>query len=384
MKHIAILGSTGSIGISTLDVINRFTSGFKAIGLSTNSRVDILYRQIKKHKPRYVCVNEPDKADCLKKKLKFKIKIFSGEDGLLQMLEDPRIDQVVLAITGSAALKPLLKAIENGKDVALANKEALVMAGPIIMERARRKNVRVIPVDSEQSAIWQCLTGQDNSRLKYIYLTASGGPFRKLDKNKFKGITVRQALSHPRWKMGKKITVDSATLMNKGLEVLEAVYLFGVPVEKVKIVIHPESIIHSMVEFVDGVILAQLSVTDMVIPIQYALTYPDRRQAGKPGVDFYRLGQLNFERPDFSKFPCLKLAYRAASEGGTTPCVLNAANEICVSGFLKGVLKFTAIPKVIEKVLDRHKNTANPQIKDILDSDIWAKEEARSIIERMR
>lgn len=384
MKRIAILGSTGSIGISTLEVINKFTPCFKAIGLSTNSRVDILYRQIKKYKPLYVCVNEPDKAACLKKKLKFKVRVFSGEDGLLQMLEDPRIDQVVLAITGSAALKPLLKAIENGKDVALANKEALVMAGPIIMEKARKKNVRVIPIDSEQSAIWQCLAGQDNSRLKNIYLTASGGPFRTADKKKFEGITVRQALSHPRWKMGKKITVDSATLMNKGLEVLEAVYLFNVPAEKVKIVIHPESIIHSMVEFIDGIILAQLSVTDMGIPIQYALTYPDRRKASKPGVDFYRLRQLNFERPDFNKFPCLGLAYRAASEGGTVPCVLNAANEICVSQFLKGGLKFTAIPTVIEKVLDRHKNTAHPQIKDILDSDIWAKWQACSIIERMR
>jgi 1-deoxy-D-xylulose-5-phosphate reductoisomerase len=384
MKRIAILGSTGSIGKSTLEVVSRFPSDFKVAGLTTNSRIDILYRQIKKFKPFFVCVKEHAQARRLASKIGSGVKVFSGQEGLLQLLEDARIDQVVMAISGSAALGPLLKAIENGKDVALANKEALVMAGPIIMNKARKRKVEIIPIDSEQSAIWQCLVGQDIARLKNIYLTASGGPFRKLSKKRFKEISVKEALRHPRWKMGEKITVDSASLMNKGLEVLEAVYLFNVAPEKIKIVIHPESIIHSMVEYIDGVVLAQLSVTDMCIPIQYALTYPQRYSGGKAALDFYNLKRLNFEKPDFHKFPCLELAYRAAIVGGTMPCVLNAANEVSVSEFLKEKLDFVAIPKVIDKVLERHTNITCPDMTDVLESDMWARNEAYRAIERMR
>ena len=300
------------------------------------------------------------------------------------MLADRRIDRVVLAISGSAALPPLLKAIESGKDVALANKEALVMAGPLIMRLAAKNKVKILPIDSEQSAIWQCLEGQDRPKLKEIYLTASGGPFLNLEKKQFKNITPRQALAHPRWKMGRKISVDSATLMNKGLELLEAMYLVGVAPEKIKILIHPESIVHSMVEYVDGSVIAQLSVTDMRIPIQYALSYPERlpAPAAFKALDFYRLKTLNFAKPDFKKFPCLKLAYQAACDGGTTPCVLNAANEVSVSEFLKRRLRFTFIPLVIEKVLARHRNIKNPGLKDILAADNWARRQASNIINK--
>jgi len=382
MKRIAILGSTGSIGFSTLNVIERYNKEFQAAALSTNLNVGILSRQIKKYKPDSVCVLNPDAAKNLRFPKEQRIKIFSGPEGLLEMLEDKSIGQVVMAISGSAALFPLLKAIDCGKDIILANKEALVMAGPIIMERARRKKVKIIPVDSEQSAIWQCLEGQDKKRLKKIYLTASGGPFRKLSFSQLKKITVKDALNHPRWKMGKKITIDSATLMNKGLELLEAMYLFGMDSKNIEIVIHPEAIVHSMVEYEDGVVLAQLSITDMCIPIQYALTYPKRLASGVGYLDFFKLKQLNFEKPDFNKFPCLKLAYEVARAGGTLPCVLNSANEVCVDGFLKNRLDFIKIPIIIEKVLSKHINKNKPNLKNILDADAWARDEAKILIER--
>lgn len=393
MRRIAILGSTGSIGINTLDVIKRNPSAFKAVALSTNSKTGILQRQIREFRPLFACINDLNSATGLKtafsrpggippKAGKSTVKILSGAGQLLDMLADRRIDRVVLAISGSAALPPLLRAIENGKDVALANKEALVMAGPMIMRLAAKNKVRILPIDSEQSAIWQCLEGQDRCKLKKIYLTASGGPFLNLKEKYLKNITPRQALVHPRWKMGRKITVDSATLMNKGLELLEAMYLFGVGPEKIKILIHPESVIHSMVEYVDGSVIAQLSVTDMRIPIQYALSYPQRLPAAFKALDFYRLKQLNFEKPDFGKFPCLELAYRAAYDGGTAPCVLNAANEVSVSEFLKRRLRFTFIPLVIEKVLTRHRNIKNPGLEDIFAADNWARRQACSAINK--
>lgn len=384
MKHIAILGSTGSIGTGTLDIVKQFSSDFKAVGLTTNSNVRLLSRQIREFKPRFVCVNDKAGSLALKSRFDSRIKIFSGESGLLEMLETERIDKVMLSITGAAALLPLLKAIENGKDIALANKEALVMAGPIVMDNARKKGVKIIPVDSEQSAIWQCLEGRDKSKIKTIYLTASGGPFRRLSKKQFRNISVKDALSHPRWKMGEKITVDSATLVNKGLEILEAMYLFGVTADKIKVLIHPESIIHSMVEFVDGSIIAQLSVTDMRVPIQYALSYPERLQNKLRGIDFCKLRQLNFEKPDFRKFPCLALAYRAAYAGGTMPCVLNAANEVSVEAFLKRNLSFVFIPKIIEKVLENHRNKPAPDLGDILEADKWSRQEAAKLAERIR
>lgn len=377
MKNIAILGSTGSIGISALEVIRHFPEHFKVVALSTNSNIKLLEKQIKEFHPEFVCIADESAA----KKLRgAKVKIFSGSEGLNRIAREPKIQEVLLAISGSYALAPLLKAVEAGKQIALANKEALVMAGPIIMREAFKRKANIIPVDSEQSAIWQCLEGRALENLKNIYLTASGGPFRKASKKDLKGVGVERVLKHPRWKMGKKITVDSATLMNKGLELLEAMFLFNVPSERIKILIHPEAIIHSMVEFIDGVVLAQLSAADMRIPIQYALSYPRRLSNSLPTVDFYKLNELHFESPDFKRFPCLGLAYRAAAQLGTAPCVLNAANEVGVQEFLMRRIDFTDIPKIIERVLDRHKNKRNPDLRDILASDAWARRESYKII----
>ncbi len=383
MKRIAVLGSTGSIGKSTLDVISNFPDKFRAVGLSTNSNTDILYQQIKKFHPEFVCVRDKGAALRLKSKLKSeRVKLLVAESGLEEMVQDKRIDKVVMAISGSGALAPLLKAIDSGKDIALANKEALVMAGRIIMLKAGRKKIKIIPIDSEQSAIWQCLNNEERDKIENIFLTASGGPFRLKSKEDLKKISVGEALRHPRWKMGPKISVDSANLMNKGLEVLEAMHLFGVGPQKIKVLIHPQATIHSMVEFHDGVIMAQLSVTDMRIPIQYALTYPERLANRIRRIDFCALSRLDFQKPDFDKFPCLGLAYRVAKEEGTAPAVLNAANEVSVEEFLKNRLRFVSIPKVIEKVLDKHRNKVTPGLDDILEADSWARQEAHKIIEK--
>jgi len=375
MKRITILGSTGSIGKSTLGVIRNFPDKLKVVGLSTNSNIDLLEQQIKEFHPDFVCVNDGFAALKLRSKLKSKPKLFVGEEGLEQIIQDKQTDNIVLAISGSSALRPLLKAIDSGKVIALANKEALVMAGDIIMDRAKKKKVSIIPIDSEQSAIWQCLDGQDSLKVRNIYLTASGGPLGQKNKKCLKHISIEEVLRHPKWKMGKKISVDSATLMNKGLEVLETMFLFNVGLDKIKILIHPEAVIHSMVEFIDGVILAQLSIPDMRIPIQYALTYPQRFSNRLPRVDFLKLGRLDFQRPDFRRFPCLRLALRAAGERGTMPAVLNAANEVSVEKFLKRELDFICIPKVIEKILDRHKNKSGLKLDDILEADAWARRE---------
>jgi 1-deoxy-D-xylulose-5-phosphate reductoisomerase len=380
MKNIAILGSTGSIGSNALDVIRNFPDKFRVFALSTNRRSDILYRQVKEFHPTCVCVRDIRAAKHIKPLLKDRCALFVGEEGLKEMVSDNRVDKVLLAISGSAALVPLLEAAKAGKDIALANKEALVMAGPIIRHLAAKNKARLIPIDSEQSAIWQCLDGQDSARLENIYLTASGGPFRNTHLGTLKNISVRRVLKHPCWNMGKKITVDSATLMNKGLEVLEAMFLFSQPLEKIKVVVHPEAVIHSMVEFIDGVVMAQLSVADMRIPIQYALSYPERLANRAKRLDFFKVARLNFYPPDLKKFPCLALAYRAAGQLGTMPCVLNAANEVSVEAFLRKKLKFMAIPKVIEKVLDRHKNIKRPALRDIFQADAWAKNEALRVI----
>jgi len=383
MKHLAILGSTGSIGQNGLKVIRHFPDKFRVVALSTDSNINILHKQIKEFSPLYVCVRDQASAKKLKGMLDSKTKVFTGEDGLEELVEKKEIEKVLLAISGSSALLPLLKALDCGKQIALANKEALVMAGSIVMNKAAKQRIKIIPIDSEQSAIWQCLEYQDKSKLKNIYLTASGGPFRETKKKDLKNISIEKVIKHPRWKMGKKISVDSANLMNKGLELLEAMFLFNVPCDKIKIVIHPQAIVHSMVEFVDGIVLAQLSATDMRIPIQYALTYPVRLSNSLPGIDFYKLNELQFFAPDFNRFPCLKLAYRAASELGTMPAVLNAANEVCVDEFLNKKIDFISMPRIIESVIDRHRNIVKPDLGDILEADTWAKEEAYKIIERL-
>ncbi|MGA2774529.1 MAG: 1-deoxy-D-xylulose-5-phosphate reductoisomerase [Candidatus Omnitrophota bacterium] len=380
MKNIAILGSTGSIGRNALEVIRNFRSEFKVTALSANSDVDALYKQAKEFKPKFICVSDNSAAVKLSSRLGSRFKVFTGEEGLKELVKEKIIEQVLIAISGSSALMPLLSALDSGKQIALANKEALVMAGAIVMERAKKHKAEILPIDSEQSAIWQCLEGEDKNRLRSIYLTASGGPFRKTAEKNLKRISIREVLKHPRWKMGRKITVDSATLMNKGLELLEAMFLFNIPAEKIRILIHPEAIVHSMVEFSDGVVLAQLSNTDMRIPIQYALTYPKRLKNSLPGVNFFKLKALNFEKPDFKKFPCLGLAYKVADELGTAPAVMNAANEASVDEFLKRRLAFTKISVVIEKVLSRHKNVSCPGLRDILEADKWARHEAYKII----
>jgi len=383
MQRIAILGSTGSIGENALEVVRCFPDKFRVVALSTDSNIGILYRQIKEFAPLYVCVRNKEAAGKLKGMVNSKIKVFSGAIGLEELVESKGIDKVLVAITGSAALVPLLKAIDSGKQITLANKEALVMAGRIIMDKADKKKIRIIPIDSEQSAIWQCLEFQDKSKLKNIYLTASGGPFRETRVKDLKNISIEKVINHPRWKMGRKISVDSANLMNKGLELLEAMFLFNVPVDKIKIVIHPEAIVHSMVEFVDGVVLAQMSAADMRIPIQYALSYPVRLANSLPKLDFYKLKELRFLPPDFKKFPSLGLAYRAARQLGTVPSVLNAANEVCVQGFLNRRINFISILEIVERVIDRHKNTLKPDLKCILEADSWARGEALRLMERL-
>ncbi len=380
MKRIAVIGSTGSIGKNTLDVIREFPDKFRVAALCAHSNVELLSAQAREFKPDLVCLTGQSKTNSWKPGKK--TKLFCGFSGLVEMLEDRRIDMVVMAISGSSALLPLWKAIEEKKEIATANKEALVMAGGLLSRLAAKNRVKIIPIDSEQSAIWQCLEKEDPAKLEKIYLTASGGPFRQHSKAQLRKITLKDALMHPRWKMGKKITVDSATLMNKGLEVLEAMCLFKVRAERIEVVIHPESIIHSMVEFVDGVVMAQLSQTDMRIPILYAMSYPQRLASKARKLNFFQLKSLNFAKPDFEKFPCLALAFVAARDCGTMPAVMNAANEISVAAFMEGKLGFTSIARIIGKVMRRHRRLKDPTLADVLDADSWARIEAARLIAR--
>jgi 1-deoxy-D-xylulose-5-phosphate reductoisomerase len=383
MKKIAVLGSTGSIGESTLSVVRQLKGQFKVVALSVNSDINGLKKQIEEFSPRIVCVRDKTAANKLKPFLGRRIKLVSGDEGLNELVRDKEIERLMFAISGSAALIPLVNAVKCGKEIALANKEALVMAGPMIMSLALKHKAKIFPVDSEQSAIWQSLGIEDKRKVSAIYLTASGGPLKDLRPDKFKTITLKQVLRHPRWKMGKKITVDSATLMNKGLELLEAMFLFNLPAGLVKVLIHPEALIHSMVEFEDGVIIAQLSATDMRIPIQYALTYPERAVNSFPRIDFYKLGAMHFAKPDLNNFPCLGLAYQAAKELGSMPAVLNAANETSVNCFLNNKISFMDIPKIVERVMRRHKKISRPALADILQADAWAKQEAMRFCRRV-
>jgi len=383
MKQIAIFGSTGSIGENTLSVLKSLKKEFKVAALTTNSNIRLLYSQIKEFNPHAVCVGNDTLALRLRSMLgRSEVRVLAGDSGLKELAASRGIDEAVIAISGASALQPLLTAIDSGKQIALANKEALVMAGYLLMRRAEKCRALIIPVDSEQSAIWQCLQGEERKSLKRVYLTASGGPLLGASVLELKKVSLKRVLRHPRWRMGKKISVDSATLMNKGLELLEAMHLFGLPAEKIKVLIHPQAIIHSMVEFTDGVLMAQLSATDMRIPIQYALSYPKRLSSSVKPLDFYALKRFDFAEPDFNKFPCLRLAYEAAKQGGTAPAVLNAADEVAVEAFLNKRIKFLDIPLTIEKALSRHKNKNNPSLNDILAADIWGRLEAAGIINR--
>src|SRR3989338_150180 len=372
MEKIAVLGSTGSIGTSGLDVISKFPGRFKVCCLSTYSNIELLLEQVKRFKPDAVCIADRKKVREFKERHS-KVKIYEGEDGLCSMLEDVNINIALVGMVGECGILPILKVLDKVKKIALANKEALVMAGDIIMNKARKNKVTVVPVDSEHSAIFQCIGKNNRKDLKKIFLTGSGGPLLKVKQSGFKDITVKQAINHPRWKMGKKISVDSATMMNKGLEVIEANWLFDIDIDNIEILIHPEAVVHSMVELRDGSIFAQLGACDMRVPIQYALTYPDRFDSGIKGPDFSKIKTLNFYRPDFEKFPCMGLAYEAGKKAGTYPCVLNASNETAVREFIKGTIRFTDIPRIIEKVMDSHRGVKNPNLDDILDADKQAR-----------
>ena len=368
-RNIAILGSTGSIGRSALEVVSHLKNHFCVTCLSAHRNTAQLEEQVRQFKPRAVAVLDEANARHLRKALGPETEVLSGEAGLLEMAGRDDIDILVNALVGFAGLKPTLRAIETGKDIALANKETLVVAGEIIMRTAQQRGVRLFPVDSEHSAIVQCLQGEDASSVSRLILTASGGPFLHMEKHRMNGITVQEALNHPTWKMGNKITIDSATLMNKGLEVIEACRLFGLPVEKIEVLIHPQSIIHSMVEFADGSVKAQLGQPDMRIPIQYALMYPQRPPAPFKKIDFQTMAQLTFLPPDTDRFRCLPLAFKALELGGTAPAVLNAANEVAVQMFIEERVAFTAIPEIIEQALLSHTPVRDCSIEDIIAQD---------------
>ena len=352
ITNIAILGSTGSIGRSSLDVIETLPDRFRVTYLTAHRNINLLADQLRRFQPRAAVVRDEEHAAQLRLLTDGTTEVLSGEDALLDVVSRPDVDLVISALVGFAGLHPTLRAIEAGKDIALANKETLVVGGAMIMEMVRSHGVRLLPVDSEHSAILQCLQGEDIRSVERLILTASGGPFLHLPKDEFCRISPGQALKHPTWRMGSKITIDSATLMNKGLEVIEAHWLFGLPPEKIEVIVHPQSIIHSMVEFVDGSVKAQLGIPDMKLPIQYALTYPDRPLSMFKRVDFSDLAHLTFQSPDTDRFPCLPLAYHALKAGGTAPAVLNAANEAAVQLFLEKQIPFTAIPELIADALD--------------------------------
>lgn len=368
-KRIAILGSSGSIGKQTLDVIANFPKEFTPTYLTINNSADVLIEQIDRFKPKGVVVLNEDSSKEVKKRVGGKTEVLCGEEGLLEIVQRDDVDIVMSALVGFVGLKPTIKAIEAKKKIALANKETLVVAGEIIMPLVDRYKVDLLPVDSEHSAIFQCLVGELPNKIAKIILTASGGPFRLTLKEELNSVTIEQALNHPNWKMGNKITIDSATMMNKGLEVIEAHWLFGMPSDKIEIIIHPQSIIHSMVEFVDGSVKAQLGIPDMKIPIQYALTYPSRSASKSPRVHFPTLCELTFFEPDRDRFPCLQLAYDALKEGGTMPAVMNAANEVAVEKFLHNKITFLDIPRMIGDAMKKHSNKTNPSLEEIVEAD---------------
>jgi 1-deoxy-D-xylulose-5-phosphate reductoisomerase len=380
MKRIAILGSTGSIGRNTLKVITGLSEEFRVVGLSAYSDVTTLLKQVERFHPEWICLVDESSARKAKSRLSSSCNVLSGQKGLGDLIQDSNADIVVLAIAGSDALLPLVEAIRCKKTIILANKEALVIAGSIIMRYARENQVKILPVDSEQSAIWQCLEAREKRQIRKIYLTASGGPFKDYNSRQLKGINVRDVLSHPCWNMGRRITVDSGTLMNKGLEIIEAMWLFDLRLSQIEVIIHPEAVIHSMVEFLDGIILAQLSITDMRIPIQYALTYPHHLRNTLEPLDFFKLKKINFQKPNMRRFPCLRLAIEAAGEGGSLPCVLNAADEVAVKAFLNKRINFTDIPRIITQVVNRHKKIAQPSLEEILATDARTRTEAEHII----
>ncbi len=384
MKVLSLLGSTGSIGTNTLRVTSSFPKEFRVAGLSAGKNFELLASQIEEVRPEIAsCADEAASSE-LQSLLRqrgypmARTRFVHGVEGHIEVSCHPESTVVLSAISGAAGLLPTYYALDKGKSIALANKETLVMAGEVMINKSREKQVPIIPVDSEHNAIHQCLRGGRAKEVRRLILTASGGPFRETPKEALASVTPEQALNHPTWRMGRKITIDSATLMNKGLEVIEASWLFGVTADEIDVVVHPQSVVHSMVEFMDGSILAQLGLTDMRIPIQYALTYPERWATVLPSLDIYKLPKLEFMEPNPDKFPCLALAYRALRAGGTAPAVLNAANEIAVETFLNSGIAFNDIARTIESVLDAHQPQKASELEMVLKADAWAREEARA------
>lgn len=375
MKKISILGSTGSIGTSALDVIRMHPDKFRPVALAGARNVELLYSQLIEFKPELAVVYGRHEADILKNMLPadMKTEVVFGDEGYEAAASYPNADLVLLSIVGAAGLKPALSAIKAGKNIALANKETLVMAGELVMKLARDNGIEIFPVDSEHSAVFQSMSGQRTEDLSKIILTASGGPFRTLPRKEFDRIRPEDALKHPNWSMGSKITIDSATLMNKGLEVIEACRLFSLPSEKVEVVVHPQSIIHSMAVYRDGSVISQMGLPDMKAAIAYAFSYPERMDIGLSAPDFPAIGSFTFEEPDLERFPCLGLAYEALAKGGTMPAVLNAANEVAVSLFLEGRIGFTGISGIVEKTMNLHTPVNSPELDDIFEADSWAR-----------
>ncbi|MDQ7787691.1 MAG: 1-deoxy-D-xylulose-5-phosphate reductoisomerase [Thermodesulfovibrionales bacterium] len=387
IKRITILGSTGSIGRNALAIVSRHRNRFRVVALTAGQNIDLLKKQIHAFSPEIVAVADKQAAHALEKKIcrrkSAPLRILFGEEGISAAAEYKKSDFVLSAIVGAAGLVPGLAAIRAGKTVGLANKEALVMAGRIMIQQAKKYGATLLPVDSEHSAIFQCIEGHKKSDVRRIILTASGGPFSGKKTRELRAITPAQALNHPSWKMGRKITIDSATLMNKGLEVIEAHYLFGLPAEKIDVIVHPQSIVHSLVEFHDRSCIAQMSVPDMKAPIAYALTYPNRLTDVIRKLSLHQIGALTFKKPEMKCFPCLAYAYRALREGGTMPSVLNASNEVAVHAFLKGVIRFTDIPLLIKKTMDRHTVQSDKTLPLVLEADRWARETAKELVQKL-
>jgi 1-deoxy-D-xylulose-5-phosphate reductoisomerase len=379
MKNVVLLGSTGSIGTSTIKVAGDLPDKVRLIGLAAGGNSELLLEQTRKFQPAAISITDPGKAKELRDTLGTAVEVHCGNDGLLKLATMPAADIVLIAIVGTAGLQPALAAIRAGKDIAIASKEILVMAGEIVMNEARKYGVRVLAVDSEHSAIFQCLDGKPPSSVRKLWLTASGGPFRnKADwpKERFPEITVERALKHPSWVMGRKITIDSATLFNKGLEMIEARWLFDIEMARVGVLVHPQSIVHSMVEFVDGSLIAQLSTPDMCLPIQYALTYPERAASDRVQTNFPGIGSLTFEEPDVDRFPSVELARRAGETCGTMPAVFNAANEVAVEAFVNRQITFPEITTTVRRTMDAHRVVEHPTLEQILEADAWARKTA--------
>lgn len=380
MKKILILGSTGSIGVNTLNVIRNFPGLFKVESLTVNSNIDLLEEQIREFRPNLVVVRDLNAAGELKSRINdLPVEVLCGDEGLIEATRRNNYDVLVSALVGFAGLAPTIESIKLSKRIALANKETLVAAGELVTGLSKQYSSEIIPVDSEHSAIFQCLVGENYNEVEKLILTASGGPFLHRERESLKNVTVAEALNHPNWKMGSKITIDSASMMNKGLEVIEAQWLFGIPVEKIEVVVHPQSIVHSMVEFIDGSIKAQMGLPDMKLPIQYALSYPERLNGFSERAKMPKVKDLSFFEPDMKKFECLKLAYQAIECGGTAPCVLNAANEVAVGKFLQGGIKFLQIPEIIKESLDKMENHRRPDIDTIFEYDRRTREFANKL-----